>query len=67
MTDRIQPRTLKGFRDLLPELMIARERVVAVAKRVSASYGFSTTASPATMGQRERTCRPTEWTIWSKL
>lgn len=47
MNDRIQPRTLKGFRDLLPELMIARERIVAVAKRVYESYGFSPIDTPA--------------------
>ncbi len=47
MNDRIQPRTLKGFRDLLPELMIARERLVAVAKRVYESYGFSPIDTPA--------------------
>jgi histidyl-tRNA synthetase len=47
MPDRIQPRTLKGFRDLLPELMIAREHVVAVAKRVYESYGFSPIDTPA--------------------
>jgi histidyl-tRNA synthetase len=47
MPDRIQPRTLKGFRDLLPELMIAREHLVAVAKRVYESYGFSPIDTPA--------------------
>ncbi|MDJ0961680.1 MAG: histidine--tRNA ligase [Acidimicrobiia bacterium] len=47
MTNRIQPRTLKGFRDLLPEPMIAREHLVNVAKRVYESYGFSPIDTPA--------------------
>ena len=28
MSDLIQPRTLKGFRDYLPELMIPREHLL---------------------------------------
>ena len=34
----IQPRTLKGFRDYLPEAMIPRERLIDTAKRVYRSY-----------------------------
>jgi len=44
---RITPRTLKGFRDYLPESMIPRERLVDVARRVYRSYGFSPIDTPA--------------------
>ncbi|MEX2309459.1 MAG: histidine--tRNA ligase [Pirellulales bacterium] len=44
---RIQPRTLKGFRDYLPETMLARERISDVARRVFRSYGFSPIDTPA--------------------
>lgn len=44
---RIQPRTLKGFRDHLPEAMIPRERLIDTAKRVYRSYGFSPIDTPA--------------------
>ncbi len=43
----IQPRTLKGFRDLTPDLMIPREVMVTTAKQVYASYGFSPIDTPA--------------------
>jgi histidyl-tRNA synthetase len=43
----IQPRTLKGFRDYLPERMIPRERIIATAQRVYRSYGFSPIDTPA--------------------
>lgn len=43
----IQPRTLKGFRDYLPEAMIPRERLIDIAKRVYRSYGFSPIDTPA--------------------
>ncbi len=43
----IQPRTLKGFRDYLPESMIPRERLIDTAKRVYRSYGFSPIDTPA--------------------
>ncbi len=43
----IQPRTLKGFRDYLPETMIPRERLIDTAKRVYRSYGFSPIDTPA--------------------
>jgi len=45
--DLIPPRTLKGFRDLLPEAAIARETVVATAVAVFRSYGFSPIDTPA--------------------
>ena len=43
----IQPRTLKGFRDFLPEAMIPRERMMEIARRVYRSYGFSPIDTPA--------------------
>jgi histidyl-tRNA synthetase len=43
----IQPRTLKGFRDYLPESMIPRERLIDTAKRVYRSFGFTPIDTPA--------------------
>ena len=43
----IEPRTLKGFRDYLPETMIPRERLIETARRVYRSYGFSPIDTPA--------------------
>ena len=43
----ISPRTLKGFRDYLPEAMIPRERLMETARRVYRSYGFSPIDTPA--------------------
>ncbi len=42
----IQPRTLKGFRDFLPETMMPREQVIETARRVYRSYGFSPIDTP---------------------
>ena len=48
MAARIEaPRTLKGFRDYLPEAMIPRERLIDTARRVYRSYGFSPIDTPA--------------------
>jgi histidyl-tRNA synthetase len=44
---RIQPRTLKGFRDYLPEAMLPRERIIDTARRVFRSFGFSPIDTPA--------------------
>ncbi len=44
---RITPRTLKGFRDYLPQAMIPRERLIDTARRVYRSYGFSPIDTPA--------------------
>ncbi|MFO0790620.1 MAG: histidine--tRNA ligase [Pirellulales bacterium] len=44
---RIQPRTLKGFRDYLPQVMLPREEIIATARRVFRSYGFSPIDTPA--------------------
>jgi histidyl-tRNA synthetase len=43
----IEPRTLKGFRDYLPETMMPRERLIATAQRVYRSYGFAPIDTPA--------------------
>jgi histidyl-tRNA synthetase len=47
VTERITPRTLKGFRDYLPEAMIPRERLIDTARRIYRSYGFSPIDTPA--------------------
>jgi histidyl-tRNA synthetase len=47
MADLIQPRTLKGFRDYKPELMIPREHMLETARRVYRSYGFAPIDTPA--------------------
>jgi histidyl-tRNA synthetase len=44
---KIQPRTLKGFRDYLPEAMMPRERIMETARQVFRSYGFSPIDTPA--------------------
>ena len=36
----INPRTLSGFRDFLPEMMIPREQLMETSRRVYRSYGF---------------------------
>jgi histidyl-tRNA synthetase len=43
----IDPRTLSGFRDYLPEAMIPRERLIATAQNVYRSFGFSPIDTPA--------------------
>ena len=43
----IQPRTLRGFRDYLPESMMPREKLIATARQVYRSYGFSPIDTPA--------------------
>ena len=43
----IQPRTLKGFRDYLPELMIPREKLIDKARRVYRAYGYAPIETPA--------------------
>ncbi len=46
-TPRITPRTLKGFRDLLPPAAIAREQVIATAIDVYRAYGYAPIETPA--------------------
>jgi histidyl-tRNA synthetase len=43
----IEPRTLRGFRDYPPELMIPRERLMETARGVFRSYGFAPIDTPA--------------------
>jgi histidyl-tRNA synthetase len=45
--NRIEPRTLKGFRDYLPDAMMARERLIDTARGVYRSFGFSPIDTPA--------------------
>src|SRR5437867_125898 len=47
MTNMIQPRTLKGFRDYLPDLMLQREWMMEQARKVYQSYGFAPIDTPA--------------------
>ncbi len=47
MADIIKPRTLSGFRDFLPEAMMARESLVETARRVYRSFGFAPIDTPA--------------------
>jgi histidyl-tRNA synthetase len=47
MSKLIEPRTLKGFRDYPPELMIPREHLMERARRVYRSYGFAPIDTPA--------------------
>src|SRR4051812_18262366 len=47
MADIIQPRTLQGFRDYPPELMIPREQLMERARKVYRSYGFAPIDTPA--------------------
>lgn len=47
MADLIPPRTLSGFRDYLPSVMLAREEVLRCAREVYRSYGFTPIDTPA--------------------
>src|SRR3954471_23632117 len=47
MSDLITPQTLKGFRDYLPTAMMAREKLMEIARQVYRSYGFSPIDTPA--------------------
>ncbi len=42
----IQPRTLKGFRDYLPAVMIPREQLMQTARQVFRSFGFAPIDTP---------------------
>jgi histidyl-tRNA synthetase len=44
---RVEPRTLKGFRDYLPQAMIPREALIDTARRVYRSYGYAPIDTPA--------------------
>lgn len=43
----ITPRTLKGFRDYLPQVMIPREQAMQTARTVFRRYGFAPIDTPA--------------------
>jgi histidyl-tRNA synthetase len=47
MAKLIEPRTLKGFRDYPPALMMAREHLLEKTRRVYRSYGFVPIDTPA--------------------
>jgi histidyl-tRNA synthetase len=47
MSSLIEPRTLKGFRDYPPDLMIPREQLMETARRVFRSYGYPPIDTPA--------------------
>jgi histidyl-tRNA synthetase len=47
MANLIEPRTLKGFRDYPPELMIPRERLLEKARDVFRTYGYAPIDTPA--------------------
>lgn len=47
VSNLIEPRTLRGFRDFLPDVMLVRERLMETARRVFRSYGFSPIDTPA--------------------
>ncbi|MEZ6062422.1 MAG: histidine--tRNA ligase [Planctomycetaceae bacterium] len=44
---KIKPQTLRGFRDFLPDQMMARERLIDIARGVYRSYGFAPIDTPA--------------------
>lgn len=44
---KIKPQTLRGFRDFLPDQMIAREHLIDIARSVYRSYGFAPIDTPA--------------------
>lgn len=43
----VEPRTLKGFQDLLPEDLIPRKAVIATIESIFQKYGFSPLETPA--------------------
>jgi histidyl-tRNA synthetase len=47
MSRLIEPRTLKGFRDYLPALMIPREQMLEKCRQVYRSYGYAPIDTPA--------------------
>ena len=47
MTNIIEPKTLPGFRDFLPEQMAIRKRVIGILEAVFEKYGFQPLETPA--------------------
>lgn len=43
----IEPRTLKGFRDFLPEVMIPRKRMIEIIEKIYRSFGYVPIDTPA--------------------
>lgn len=46
-TRKIKPQTLRGFRDFLPDQMMAREHLIDTARSVYRSFGFAPIDTPA--------------------
>ena len=47
MTDKVEPRLARGLRDLLPEQMLARQRMIDSIRGVYELYGFVPLTTPA--------------------
>jgi len=47
MSSRVEPRLLKGLRDLMPADMLARQWMIDTIRRVYENYGFVPLATPA--------------------
>lgn len=47
MSQRIKAQTLRGFRDFLPDQMMAREHLIDTARTVYRQYGFAPIDTPA--------------------
>jgi histidyl-tRNA synthetase len=47
VSDLIPPRTLSGFRDYLPSVMLAREEILRRVRQVYRSYGYTPIDTPA--------------------
>src|SRR5260370_25316913 len=47
MPDTVEPRLSRGLRDLLPDQMLARQRMIATIRGVYELYGFVPLSTPA--------------------
>jgi histidyl-tRNA synthetase len=47
MTRTVEPRLVRGMRDLLPEQMLARQRMIDIIRNVYERYGFVPLSTPA--------------------
>ncbi|OIP77002.1 MAG: histidine--tRNA ligase [Parcubacteria group bacterium CG2_30_36_38] len=45
--DKIEPKTLKGFRDFLPEEQIARQKMIEIIRKTYENFGFVPLETPA--------------------
>jgi len=50
----VEPRTLKGFQDLLPEQVIPRQRLLRVIESVFERYGYAPLETPLLEAARAR-------------